>query len=379
VTAAVESLLKLVIVRIATGGGGGTGFFVAPDTVLTCAHVVNVNPGDAVSVFWGDRVLRGKVTARYPGETPSHGPFPYPDLAVIEVPAGTGNLCAALDTGFPELDTRLHSRGFTTTWSPLPTEEPSTFTYEGRQETGNGALLKLSSGEAVPGMSGSPLLDLTRGVVCGVLKTSRALGTDRGGWGVPARAVAEFLPEVIKANRDYQVADSKWAEAMRLVQPPEADGLTLDIGSITEVSISGRPARVLFTLTNSSAARAKVPQITLELLAAERLIEPHFFRPEGLPQYYDLEAHLKPDQSSYELLDLDHVLEPGETEGYTLRVTADEGWRYRLRLRVAWWLLGREDKHVLEGEPFQLSFRIMSTDGLLKAARLARGDADELT
>jgi hypothetical protein len=228
-------------------------------------------------------------------------------------------------------------------------------------------------------MSGSPLLDLTRGVVCGVLKTSRALDTDRGGWGVPARAVAEFLPEVIEANKDYLAADPRWSEAMRLVQPPEVDGLTLDIGSITEVSISGKPARVLFTLTNSSAARAKVPQITLELLAAERLIEPHFLRPEGLPDYYNLKAHLKPDQSSYELLDLDHVLEPGETEGYTLRVTADEGWRYRLRLKVAWWLLGREDKHVLQSEPFQLSFRIMSTDGLLEAIRLARGDAGELT
>jgi len=379
VTGTVASLLKSVIVRIATGGGGGTGFFVAPDTVLTCAHVVKASSGDPVSVFWGGRILHGRVTTRYPGENPIDGPFPYPDLAVIEVPVGSGNLCAALDTRLPELDARLHSRGFTTTWSPLPTEEPSTFTYEGLHEIGDGALLKLSSGEAVPGMSGSPLLDLSRGVVCGVLKTSRALDTERGGWGVPARALAEFLPEIIEANEAFQAADPRWAEAMRLVKPPEADGLTLDIGSVTEVSISGRPARVLFTITNSSAARAKVPQITLELLTAERLIEPHYFRPEGLPQYYDLKAHLKPDQSRYELLDLDHVLEPGETEGYVLRVTADEGWSYWLRLRVAWWLLGHEDKHVLDSEPFQLSFRIMSTDGLLEAVRLAKGDADEVT
>ena len=371
---ALASLLKSSIVRVRTGRGEGTGFFVAQGLVLTCAHVISGRVGEAAVVHWRDRILRGTVLRQYPAEGPADGLFPYPDIGLVALDTPIDHPVVLLDTEPPALETRLHTRGFTTTWSPMPTEEPSTFTYAGSHDVEGGSLLKLVSGETVPGMSGGPLLDLSRGVVCGIVKTSRALDSDRGGWGIPMGAVAEYLPEVVEANRSAHADGSDWLDFASQLRGRASSDVVVDIGSITEMSRSGRPARVQFTVTNTSAARVKLSSIALDQIDAVRLDEPHNFFPEGLPQYFDLSAHLSPSTASQELLGLHHVLEPGETEGYHLKITADEGWRYRVRLRITWWVLGEaDDRHVWTGGPIELSFRLVSTEQLLRAVRERRG------
>ncbi|MFW5779697.1 MAG: trypsin-like peptidase domain-containing protein, partial [Coleofasciculus sp.] len=48
----VESLLQQCTVKLSLPGGWGTGFFVAPQWILTCAHVVKKAEREPVQVRW---------------------------------------------------------------------------------------------------------------------------------------------------------------------------------------------------------------------------------------------------------------------------------------------------------------------------------------
>ncbi|WP_329130039.1 FxSxx-COOH system tetratricopeptide repeat protein [Streptomyces sp. NBC_01476] len=63
----------------------GSGFFVAPGKVLTCAHVVAGHRRVTVRSSAGDD--RGDVVLAVPREAAEEGPWPLPDLALIDVPA----------------------------------------------------------------------------------------------------------------------------------------------------------------------------------------------------------------------------------------------------------------------------------------------------
>ena len=72
-----EQLLQHSTVRIGSPQAGGTGFFVAPGLILTCAHVVadehsqNAN----VDVWWRDEHSACSIVSFHAG--------PYPDLALL--------------------------------------------------------------------------------------------------------------------------------------------------------------------------------------------------------------------------------------------------------------------------------------------------------
>ncbi|ONK09548.1 putative ATPase [Streptomyces sp. MP131-18] len=109
--------------------------------------------------------------------------------------------------------------GYTRTWSRDAAEvEPVTFTYEGVHGVGDG-LLKLGGGQAVPGMSGGPLLNLRTMGVCGVLKTTRDAAQPTGGWGVPVGVLRDLHPEIVVAHDAFHRRDHRWREAADAVSP----------------------------------------------------------------------------------------------------------------------------------------------------------------
>lgn len=191
------------IVRVSLSGSSGTGFFVSPGIVLTCAHVSRHGTGTRVVVEYDGQRLDGIVVAQSPEHIGSNVFAPYPDLAVIHVVNPPTHPCVILDSGMPSNEARLYTVGYTTTLPGKVGFEPATFTYVGPHEVQDGSFLKLSTGEAVGGMSGGPLLDLERGVVCGVMKTSRAPDTDRGGWATPVTAAERVYPGLLKANQTF--------------------------------------------------------------------------------------------------------------------------------------------------------------------------------
>ncbi|MFD4655791.1 trypsin-like peptidase domain-containing protein [Kitasatospora sp. NPDC058444] len=209
----VDGVLMRCLVRLtAPGAPGGTGFFVAPGRVLTCAHVVAAAQSPEVRVAHLDGEFTGRIAALHPPERGSGALYPFPDLAVIEV-AIPGAECVLLDQELPGLEDRLHCLGFTGIFSGQPpTAEPATFTFEGTHDTGDGQLLKLGAGShASPGMSGAPLMNLRTHRVCGVVKTTRSAASPSGGWAIPAGALSA---ELAAANARHHARSGNWASLL---------------------------------------------------------------------------------------------------------------------------------------------------------------------
>ncbi|WP_405643859.1 trypsin-like peptidase domain-containing protein [Streptomyces sp. NBC_00019] len=200
---------------------GGTGFFIAPGTILTCGHVVTGGTGaESLRACWNGGSAAARIVAVHPsaGALRAPGPYPYPDLAVLEVER-TGHPCVRLDLDEPRWEDRVHGCGYTRTWPGEQAQvEPVTFTHEGLHEVGAG-LLKLAGGQAVPGMSGGPLLNLRTTGVCGVLKTTRDADRPTGGWGVPVGLLRTLHPELLDAHDAFHRTDRRWREAADAVTP----------------------------------------------------------------------------------------------------------------------------------------------------------------
>jgi S1-C subfamily serine protease len=216
-------LLATCTARLDTDSGPqGTAFFVAPGYAVTAAHVIGGADGLPVQLTEGQQSWRGHVAdVRPPGEVASASPYPAPDVALIKIDDGPEHACVFLSRQFPDLGARVMALGHTCTFDQLSvTLETETFRLTGTLETPDPAcrLLKLGLGEVTQGMSGAPVLGLRTGEVIGMLRTSRKLGSNLGGWVVPADLIRVLWPEEAgRGNDRFHEQDSRWhREASRL-------------------------------------------------------------------------------------------------------------------------------------------------------------------
>jgi hypothetical protein len=168
----------------------GSGFFVAPNWVLTCAHVALGEgeetlvgaPRRAVCVGYGDRLLKAVVEWADPAApapatgSSGGGNWPSPDLALIRL------LDREVDHPCVWLTERT-AKGYTTNpvayfgWLGMDGELVSYSGHcaiTGQLGIGGGDALRLSNDDEMPqGLSGGPVVDLVRGEVIGVLKARR--------------------------------------------------------------------------------------------------------------------------------------------------------------------------------------------------------------
>ncbi|WBB93440.1 trypsin-like peptidase domain-containing protein [Verrucosispora sp. WMMC514] len=167
---------------------GGSGTWIAPGAVLTCAHVVP-DVGMKVEVGWHGQVLTGTVTDRTPQD--GYGNlWPYPDLAIIQVTEPPSHPCAWLSEAPPTGD--LLVLGHSATLGEGLRLRAADAHLGGWHEFGNGRLWQFAGLEVVPGMSGGPVLDLDVGAVCGIVTTTVGEGADRGGYLVPIDALRQL-------------------------------------------------------------------------------------------------------------------------------------------------------------------------------------------
>src|SRR5690242_3164454 len=114
-------LLHQCTVRVTVSGnaGYGTGFFVAPGLILTCAHVVKAAQSDmtSVEVFWSDQ--------HHPVQI-KHS-LPDPDLALLQMNLTT-HPCVYLSEEVIPFDI-LYSYGYP---DDHPGGDPATFSLEGK-------------------------------------------------------------------------------------------------------------------------------------------------------------------------------------------------------------------------------------------------------
>lgn len=213
-----EDLLRACTVRITGYSVSGTGFFVAPGRVMTCAHVI----GDSIdlAVRWDrDNQPQLKVRAsRTVTVLAGRGhPIPaltwdYPDIGVLEVDGLEGHPCVRLDRNWPAQQDSFLVFGY-------PREgggeelTPARLDYRGPHGIKPTAHLDLASDRIKPGMSGAALLNLRTGGVCGVVVASKNTAAPLGALAVPWRDIVADLAEVSAANQAFHKRDHRWRDA----------------------------------------------------------------------------------------------------------------------------------------------------------------------
>ncbi|WP_329379333.1 serine protease [Streptomyces sp. NBC_01351] len=197
-----EPLVLAATVRVHAPPGGygspgpgttwGSGFFIAPGWVLTCAHVVGEGGGATMRITGREvgitfpsggsgatGTVVGRVECVLPERLDERRPargalWDLPDLALVKVLAPVSHACVWLtDRSRPRFDEVAYF-GCT---EDLGTPEITGRTTRLRGSAGNGAAIRLGDDDEIePGMSGGPVVDLVRGEVVGVVKARRHTG-----------------------------------------------------------------------------------------------------------------------------------------------------------------------------------------------------------
>lgn len=185
----------------------GTGFWVAPGLLATCAHVIETAQARSVSVeiVFDARPHQGQIVAFLAK--------PYPDLALLRCAELRDHPCVYLNSGIA-LGDDLYSYGYT---DQCPQGDSATFEYEGPTDAGEGSLLKLKQGQSRPGLSGAPLLNLRTGGVCGIVKSSRDTGTDLGGRAVPITCIPP-AHDLATLQQSFHQLHSDWLDCLNAEQ-----------------------------------------------------------------------------------------------------------------------------------------------------------------
>ena len=219
-------LLRGAVVRIdIEGRPSGTGFFVAPGHVLTCAHVIEsatFTSSAPLSATLSSPIQVVDARGRSHAITAAPVIEQNADLAWLRLPAAPTDVSIALIFRGVSVGDELWTYGFPPDKSK---GVPATFKIEGLAG-GPPPLIKFKEGQVQPGMSGAPLLNLRTGGVCGVLRRTRDERTALGGYGIPVEVIENcgFYRELQRPVPSVQRVKSEWmdhlsAEQRRLIQP----------------------------------------------------------------------------------------------------------------------------------------------------------------
>jgi hypothetical protein len=74
-------------------------------------------------------------------------------------------------------------------------------------------LIKFRAAQTLAGMSGAALLNDRTGRVCGMIRISKDIKTDLGGWAIRASLILENFPELRKLQKDYHKSHPEWTSA----------------------------------------------------------------------------------------------------------------------------------------------------------------------
>jgi len=215
---ALDDLLQRCTLRLVVPDGHGTGFFVAPRLILTCAHVVKSAPANqtAVTAYWNGQSYAAQVED-------SRADLNV-DLALLEIDLAK-HPCVLLSQEARPFN-KLYSYGYPTDYTD---GAAATFEVEGRigdqQEH-----LKFKQGQVQPGMSGAPLLNWETGGVCGIVQFSRDRSSDLGGDALLGKRVLQEFPELVEKQKQFHQQERDWYDcltpqqhqALGLVTPADA-------------------------------------------------------------------------------------------------------------------------------------------------------------
>ncbi len=189
------NLLKESTVFLSSSSGVGTGFFVAPNGwIITCDHVVLES--NNINVSW----LNGKGRQEFTAEVKVRLSDPF-DVALLKTKQVIpDHKCVYLDNTLPQTGDKLYAFGYPQEYgNTYSGGESITAEYEGQSfQDERLVALKFRAGQIPEGCSGSPLLNLRTGKVCGIIKSA----FNSGGRAVPCSLL--FYPERLTSSQHQQ-------------------------------------------------------------------------------------------------------------------------------------------------------------------------------
>jgi hypothetical protein len=221
IPAALEERYLRTVVFIDDGTSKGTGCFVGPGLVLTCAHVVAeaLRENRKVTLRWAgheriaqtaEAIVRDCQPAPPPTPTPLPEPYSYPDLALLETEAKDHEV-AVLTPYLPELEESVYVYGIT---QAQPKGDSRIFKYEGPSDAFENRALRLKGSEGAAGNSGAPVLCHRLGAVCALVKATLQEGTLLGARAVPVAMALSCFPSVVDAQRVLLANGNPWSPNM---------------------------------------------------------------------------------------------------------------------------------------------------------------------
>jgi hypothetical protein len=239
----------LVQVEIGEDVPNGSGFFVAPGYVLTCAHVAAAPAGSPVGIRWREWSWPATVAYASPPPPGGAGIWPEPDIAIIRLDGQKESFrhcCARLASR----DAREHSPMFATGRRPAPDGALADYPSAELHYLGpHSYLMRLAGDFFWEGMSGGPVLDGSTGRVCGMLKVAEDTG---GGFAIPVSALTriaarpddggELVREMLREHDLYHHARAGWAQAERSLRNalgPVAEPYPSVLDPVVEAALLG--------------------------------------------------------------------------------------------------------------------------------------------
>lgn len=193
-SASFETRFQLCTVKLTVPGqsSNGTGFFVAPDLLLTCDHVARKAGGSPLSVQWNGQ----KQFAEAVVEQAHEGS----DLALLRLNQSHPEVPSVMLGDGLKLGDTLYIFGYPDEGLGGRDGRPATVEYEGLTD-GEFPLMQFKLGQIRPGMSGSPICNLRTEQVCGVVNLTRSRSDLKGGSGVPISTAFKWFPILAELNQ----------------------------------------------------------------------------------------------------------------------------------------------------------------------------------
>lgn len=260
----IDELLQQCTVKItlSTESGWGTGFFVAPGLILTCAHVMKaLNLGASAQISWQQQ--KGFAEA----VVIEHS-FEY-DLALLQFsPLQNTNLpCVYLDSEFQPTD-NFYTYGYPDTF---PDGASVTSQCEGNAYEKGVPLILFKAGLIRPGFSGSPLLNLRTRKVCGIVKFTRDRSIDLGGGAIPTKVILEKFPALREQQQSFHQSDQRWWQQIQVLNESLPPGIK-QIEELEKLSkYFNHATRLIIQIKKSEKDSPQASQIYRDALEERRL------------------------------------------------------------------------------------------------------------
>ncbi|BBO92732.1 S1 family peptidase [Desulfosarcina ovata] len=205
----VIDLTHACVVKLTSPQAVGTGFFVVPGLIVTCAHVVGNrktndfygDPKGTIKVRWQDNDDFSTATVLPDKWKPDEDvallqchpmPEPHPPCVLL------GRACLTYD--------RLSTFGYP---KEAQHAEPATFECKGYSDD-KPPMLKIKMDNIRGGMSGSPVLNMETKRVCGMINFTDDKNSMLGGGGVTAATLLSVFDDLEALQEEYHQKHPTW-------------------------------------------------------------------------------------------------------------------------------------------------------------------------